>query len=567
MHTDLIDDAIAELRESKDRWAGLPIARRIQYLESIRARTVRVARPWVEAAVEAKGLSMDHPLAGEEWTSGPFSVMSIVDDLLVTLRRIASGTSVLDGYKVRQNASDQVVVDVFPNTMDDLILWSGVSAEVWMQPSVTPESLQETVGAFYEQDDPTGDVSVVLAAGNISSIAALDLVYAMFNEGKVVALKMNPVNDYTGGFFEEIFADLIDDGYVRFIYGGIRIGSYLTSHPGVDSIHITGSARTYDAIVYGTGAEGAENKKADTPINTRPIGAELGGVGPVIVVPGNWSRRDITFQAEHIVSQKMHNSGHNCIAAQVLILPEHWEQREALLAEIRRVLEDVDDRVVYYPESEARCEGILADIEDVETFGVTHNRYLFPAVSADDGGHRVFAHEVFGPALAVVTLPSPSVGEYLDKAVQFANESLYGTLGANVIIHPRTQSRHADELENALADLEYGTIAVNLWTGAAYFISQCAWGAFPGHTRQDIGSGVGVVHNTLMFNQTQKSIVRGPFAPHVRAMTKGEYHLSPKLIYFVTNKQAHRIGEYLIDYKATGSKAKLAKLLVAALRA
>ena len=70
-----------------------------------------------------------------------------------------------------------------------------------------------------------------------------------------------------------------------------------------------------------------------------------------------------------------------------------------------------------------------------------------------------------------------------------------------------------------------------------------------------------------MFERSQKSVVRGPFAPHIRAMTKGEYHLSPKLVYFVTNKQAHTIGEGLIEYARTGSKVELAKLSLAALRA
>ena len=64
---------------------------------------------------------------------------------------------------------------------------------------------------------------------------------------------------------------------------------------------------------------------------------------------------------------------------------------------------------------------------------------------------------------------------YLENAVRFANKSLYGSLGANLIIHPRTERSHAEALERAIQDLEYGTIGVNLWTGAAYFISQCAW--------------------------------------------------------------------------------------------
>ena len=229
-------------------------------------------------------------------------------------------------------------------------------------------------------------------------------------------------------------------------------------------------------------------------------------------------------------------------------------------------MSEITERHSYYPESKTRCDLVLEGIDTVEVFGEEHNRYLFPSVSATDASNHVFTNEIFGPALAVTTLPSPSVEVYLASAVQFANESLYGSLGANVIIHPKTKRNHAVALNTALHDLKYGTIGFNLWTGAAYFISQCAWGAFPGNTRQQIGSGVGVVHNTLMFDRSQKSIVHGPFAPHIRAMTKREYHLSPKLVYFVTNQQAHNVGEGLVEYARTGSRLQLAKLSLAALR-
>ena len=76
MNPAAIDAAIEDLQDSKKRWANLSVSERIAYLVSIRDNTIRVARPWVEAAVAAKDLSMDHPYAGEEWTSGPFSVFS-----------------------------------------------------------------------------------------------------------------------------------------------------------------------------------------------------------------------------------------------------------------------------------------------------------------------------------------------------------------------------------------------------------------------------------------------------------------------------------------------------------
>ncbi len=557
---------MAVLAANKQVWATLPISRKIRYLDSIKAHTVRVARPWVVDAVKAKGLTMDAPTAGEEWTGGPYSVLSIIQDLRSTLVRLDNAESVLDGYRVRQLPSGQVTVDVFPRTSHDRLLFSGISAEVRMQPDVTLDTLDDTVATFYKEADPSGAVSVVLAAGNIASIAVLDVVYAMFNEGKVAMLKMNPVNDYLGTHFEEILADLIADGFVRLAYGGADVGSYLTSHPLADTIHITGSATTYESIVFGSGDEGRRNKEHKTVVNPRPIGAELGGVGPVIVVPGRWTKRDIRFQAEHIVSMKMHNSGFNCVAAQVLILPEGWDQKDELLDEIRAVLAEIDDRPPYYPGAEDRCDHIAGLTPRVEVFGDEHDRFLFLEIDPSDRSHPAFRSEIFGPALAVTTLPCPDVPSYLIKAVRFANETLEGTLGAVILIDPRTRRRHGAELERALDDLEYGTIAVNAWTGAAYFLSAVAWGAFPGHPPDDIGSGVGVVHNVLMFDRPQKSIVRAPFAPSHRGFLRGEFHLGPKMVYFVTNKQAHNIGFQLIAYSDEESMASIAKVASVAIR-
>ena len=53
---------------------------------------------------------------------------------------------------------------------------------------------------------------------------------------------------------------------------------------------------------------------------------------PLIIVKGPWDDRDIRFQARHIVFTKVHNAGFNCIAAQVLVMPEKWERSDALLA-------------------------------------------------------------------------------------------------------------------------------------------------------------------------------------------------------------------------------------------
>ena len=173
-------------------------------------------------------------------------------------------------------------------------------------------------------------VALVLAAGNVACIAVIDLLHKLFTEGQVCLLKMNPINDYLGVFFEDIFSSFCEAGYVQFAYGGADVGAYLCAHPDIDEIHMTGSARTHDAIVYGTGPDAEERKRKDQPVNTKRITSELGCVTPTIVVPGPWSEAELRYHAEHIASQKLTNAGFNCVSAQVLIMSAEWDQASAL---------------------------------------------------------------------------------------------------------------------------------------------------------------------------------------------------------------------------------------------
>lgn len=43
----------------------------------------------------------------------------------------------------------------------------------------------------------------------------------------------------------------MDAGFVEIVYGGAEQGRYLCHHATVESIHLTGSAATFNAIVWG----------------------------------------------------------------------------------------------------------------------------------------------------------------------------------------------------------------------------------------------------------------------------------------------------------------------------
>ena len=125
----------------------------------------------------------------------------------------------------------------------------------------------------------------MLGAGNVSAIPMLDVLYCLFVDGHVVVLKMNPVNEAYGPVFARVLEPLIRDGYLAIVYGGADVGEHLTGSDLVDTVHITGSERTHDTIVFGPGAVGQEAKAAGTPRFGKPIRSELGGASPTIVVP------------------------------------------------------------------------------------------------------------------------------------------------------------------------------------------------------------------------------------------------------------------------------------------
>ena len=559
-----IDADLAVLRARATEWARLPLSLKIEMLEGLRPRIGAVAARWADAASEAKGLPSESPWRGEEWVSGPWALLEYLEPLAKTLRHVEADTlhERVEG-RVRQRPDGQTIVEVLPDGLLDRVLLSGVEAEVWQEPGVTPETLLQTMAVFYDDMAPEGAVSLVLGAGNIASIPPLDVLFKLYAEGEVVLLKMNPVNAYLGPLLEEAFAAFVEAGYLRFAYGAADVGSYLTAHPEVDSIHMTGSEATFNAIVFGTGPEADERRRRDEPVNDKPFSSELGGVTPCVVVPGPWSEPDLDFQAERVVTSKMHNSGFNCIGTQLLVLPEAWPQREAFLAAIRRVLASLDDRPAYYPGADARVEAAASEYERVDRFGAS--RVLAEVDAKTDA--EAFTEEFFGPVLFVTTLPGgEDAGAWLDDAVGFCNDRLRGTLGITLLVHPRTRRRLGDRFEDAVARLRYGTVGVNIWAGAGFFAPQAAWGAFPGHVRNDIQSGTGTVRNAFLFGRAQKTVVTGIWAPFPRSVFLGERHAAPPPLWFVTNASAAETAEKVTKFAADPSVLRLPGIFASALR-
>jgi acyl-CoA reductase-like NAD-dependent aldehyde dehydrogenase len=137
----------------------------------------------------------------------------------------------------------------------------------------------------------------------------------------------------------------------------------------------TGAA-TYDALVWGTGPEAERRRASGQRLLDKPFTAELGGVNPLIVAPGRWTRHDVRRQADRIAFAKLQNCGHACSATQVLVLPEGWDQADLLLDDLCGLLRTLDPRDAYYPGSDARVARAIADQDHVEPLGPDVRRFL-----------------------------------------------------------------------------------------------------------------------------------------------------------------------------------------------
>jgi aldehyde dehydrogenase (NAD(P)+) len=555
-----LDEALARLREGARTWARRPLGARIALGRQMLSGAARVAERAALAGCAAKGLSPDQPAAGDEWIASPYAMLRILRQTVRSLVMLERNGNPPVG-PTSETADGRLAVRVFPANRLDGVLFLGIRGDVHLQEGLGEAELHASRARFHKAPDHDGKVCLVLGAGNVNSIPAADVVAKLFNEGKVCLLKMNPVNAYMGPLLEEAFADAIAGGFLRVVYGGGDEGAYLAHHPSVDEVHITGSDKTHDLIVWGPpGPERAERMARGTPLLAKEISSELGNVTPVLVVPAAWSERELAYQADSVAGMVTHNASFNCIAGKMLVLARGWKQRDRFLELVQQRMALTPARRAWYPGAESRYRELTEGRAEIRRLGGGDGTLpwtLITGLDPDDAAERAFCTEPFCSILSETQLGSADPVEFLDAAVRFANERLWGTLSAALCAPSPVLADRATAaaVDRAVRALRYGSVCVNLWPGMAYASGTGPWGAYPGAPLTDIQSGRGFVHNTRMLEGVEKFVMRGPAYSPV------------KLPYFPSHRSAHRMGRALTVLEEAGRWSKLPAVLGAALRA
>jgi aldehyde dehydrogenase (NAD(P)+) len=558
-----LDAALEKLRAHADAFARSSLDERIALARKMLAGYHAVAADSVVAGCHAKGIDPESAAAGEEWFGGPMTVIRNLRLVIDTMTRLGRGEPAIDPKRVHTRPDGRVVVDVFPTGPLDKMLQAGFTGEAWMQPGLKAEDVLAKSASHYRTPDAErkGSVVLVLGAGNVASIPSMDVIYKLFVEGKVCILKMNPVNAHVGPFIERAFKDAVDGGLLAVVYGGADVGGYLVDHPTVDEVHITGSDKTHDVMVWGPpGPERDARKQKNEPRLKKEITSELGNVSPVIVVPGPYSDDELAFQGDSIGAAVTNNASFNCNAAKLLVQPKAWPGRDKLLAALGATLGRTPVRKAYYPGAEARWQELVGAHPEAQKLGETREGALqwalIPGLDPEKPDEKCFHMEPFCGVISETALAPADPVEFLQAAVKFVNERVWGTLAATIIVHPQSlkDPRIAAAVEQAIADLRYGAVAVNHWPGLVYGFCSLPWGGHPSSTLADIQSGRGWVHNTYMLEGIEKAVIRGPLV------------VKPTPPWFARNKTAQRIGRRLVELEAAPSWLKLPGLIWNALQ-
>lgn len=556
-----LDRAVLAVKDKAQEWARLPVRAKVALLHELIPRILAESSGWVEAGSRAKGIPLGAPTMGEEWLAGPMITIRIVRLLAESLEQIAARGKPSLGKKVRVRSDGRIEIEVFPQNKFDGLLFTGFRAYILLQQGISLSQAREHQASFYRQKDPTGGVSLVLGAGNVSSIPATDVLDKMFVHGRVCVLKINPVNEWVGPFLERAFAPLVQRGYLRVTYGGGDVGAYLVNHATIDDVHITGSDKTHDLIVWGpAGADCEKRKKANNPLLKKTITSELGNVSPVVIVPGSYTDAELWFQARSVATMVANNGSFNCNAGKMLITSKGWGQRDQFLSLVQKALAKAPLHKAYYPGAFDRYRDLVGDRKNAIKIGAPSLDQLpwtiIPGIDAADKNEKLFQVEPFCSIISETQLASSDPIAFLEEATKFCNERMWGTLNVAITIHPTHEKDPAiaKALDRTIVEIKYGNVAINHWPALCYGFVTPSWGGHPSATLADVQSGIGFIHNTFLLEGIEKSVVHGPIT------------VMPKPAWFLDNRSAAKIGAKLVSFEAEPSWLKLPGIIVNAVR-
>ena len=226
------------------------------------------------------------------------------------------------------------------------------------------------------------------------------------------------------------------------------------------------------------------------------------------------------------------------------------QQRDTFLAHIDKSLAAVPARKAYYPGAAERWQACTEGRSNMSTHGKAESDkvpWAFIKGLDPHSNETIYNNEPFCSVLTETTINTSDTIEFLERAVEFVNKRLWGTLTANMIVHPQSMKdpKIAEAVERAITRLHYGTVTINGFNGMSFAFATPPWGGYPGSALTDIQSGQGWVHNTSMLEGIEKAVIRFPLVSF------------PKPVWHPSHKTGHKLVPKVIELERHGSWSKV----------
>ncbi len=255
--------------------------------------------------------------------------------------------------------------------------------------------------------------------------------------GNAVVFKPSEKTPATGKMLVDLFHTAgVPTGVLRLVIGGVDEGKALVSHPDIEGILFTGSARTGIML---------NRQFADQP--GKMLALEMGGNNPIVV----WDTPDIATAAILVVQSAYLSAGQRCTAASRLIVRDGMH--EPLVEEIRKLASRL---IVGEPFSDpAPFMGPVIDNEVADNLQesfltlmmkggvpiiqlrrlIEGRPFLSPALIDMTNASERPDVELFGPILQMIRVPD------FDAAIEEANATRYGLSAALIGGTPQEYDR------------------------------------------------------------------------------------------------------------------------------
>lgn len=424
-------------------WKATPAEQRLQLLHQVRDRLGTFVGELASSDAAMKNERLGEDLfslsASKMATAVPIAnTLTACIDLYEHIVRTGEMPKPISVVKVADRLWD---CHVFPFTQKEGILY-GTRNDVVRVKGEEPIQINP-------MDQPPGIIAV-LGAGNYTS--SLEMVKAMFLDGKAVVHKPHQINIQVDKVWAKVFEPLVEHNVLSFLEEDPTF--HLNTDPRIGTIYFTGGSGTASKIMAGT---------------TTPVISECGGNNPCIVVPGDrpWTAKELKHQAMVFVTLAKMNGGAVCGRAQTIVMSKQWEQREQFLAAIKTAIsEDTFAAGTYYPGSDRVFERFQKAHPAAELFEPEGGKFKsakFMMITDLEEDSYAVENEAFCQIVGEVPLDVPAnAGDFLAAATTFCNEKLLGTLGCYIVVDEDTKKANGGVLDKAVTELSYGGIGINV---------------------------------------------------------------------------------------------------------